>query len=128
MADINITPFTDVLLVLLIIFMSLAAIGVPPGFQKGFPTCCHGTHGTVRAPIRVEIASGPRFFLDGHRVAGAQLYRSMALAVERARSDPAHYTDHIELTGSASVPYDAIVKVLDAGRQAGDDDVGLIVY
>ena len=31
MAEINITPFTDVLLVLLIIFMILAARGAPPG-------------------------------------------------------------------------------------------------
>jgi len=34
MAEINITPFTDVLLVLLIIFMILAALLTPPGFEK----------------------------------------------------------------------------------------------
>jgi biopolymer transport protein TolR len=37
MAEINITPFTDVLLVLLIIFMILAALVTPPGFQKDLP-------------------------------------------------------------------------------------------
>ena len=37
MAEINITPFTDVLLVLLIIFMILAALVTPPGFQKQLP-------------------------------------------------------------------------------------------
>ena len=37
MAEINITPFTDVLLVLLIIFMILAALITPPGFQKQLP-------------------------------------------------------------------------------------------
>jgi biopolymer transport protein ExbD len=37
MAEINITPFTDVLLVLLIIFMILAALVTPPGFQKELP-------------------------------------------------------------------------------------------
>ena len=37
MAEINITPFTDVLLVLLIIFMILAALITPPGFQKELP-------------------------------------------------------------------------------------------
>ena len=34
MAEINITPFTDVLLVLLIIFMILAALVAPPGFRE----------------------------------------------------------------------------------------------
>src|ERR1700681_5093445 len=37
MAEINITPFTDVLLVLLIIFMILAALVAPPGFEKQLP-------------------------------------------------------------------------------------------
>jgi len=37
MAEINITPFTDVLLVLLIIFMILAALVAPPGFEKELP-------------------------------------------------------------------------------------------
>lgn len=34
MAEINITPFTDVLLVLLIIFMILAALVAPPGAAR----------------------------------------------------------------------------------------------
>ena len=37
MSTINITPFTDVLLVLLIIFMILAALVAPPGFEKQLP-------------------------------------------------------------------------------------------
>lgn len=70
MTEINITPFTDVLLVLLIIFMILAALATPPGFQKRFP--------------------GPPGFAD------------------------------------ANARYDWIIKVLDAARQAGDEDVGFV--
>ena len=89
MAEINITPFTDVLLVLLIIFMLLAALAAPPGFQKSFDKCnapCGG--GPLLRPILVEVATGPHVFVNG---------------------------------------IDAIIKVLDAGRLAGDDDVGLVV-
>lgn len=128
MADINITPFTDVLLVLLIIFMLLAALAVPPGFQKSFENR-RAPHGDdhLRQPILVEVTSGPHIFVNGILVTSGQLYRAMADAVGRHHRDPDHFSSHIELVGAADAPYDAIVKVLDAGRLAGDDDVGLVI-
>jgi len=128
MADINITPFTDVLLVLLIIFMLLAALATPPGFQKSFGGCdvgCSGGH--LGQPILVDVASGPRISVNGIAVTDAQLYPAMADAVARHDRDPGHFSSHIELIGASDAPYDAIIKVLDAGRRAGDDDVGLVV-
>ena len=50
MAEINITPFTDVLLVLLIIFMILAALVTPPGFEKELPN--HSNNNIARSRIR----------------------------------------------------------------------------
>jgi biopolymer transport protein ExbD len=128
MAEINITPFTDVLLVLLIIFMLLAALAAPPGFQKSFGKChapCGG--GVLRRPILVEVAPGPHVFVNGIAVTTAQLYPAMVEAVRRHDRDPNHFSSHIELIGASDAPYDAIIKVLDAGRLAGDDDVGLVV-
>lgn len=52
MAEINITPFTDVLLVLVIIFMILASIAVPPGFQKELSGDIQGTIRPIE-PTRV---------------------------------------------------------------------------
>ena len=128
MADINITPFTDVLLVLLIIFMLLAALATPPGFQKSFGACdVRCGSGPLRQPIRVEVASGPRISVNGIGVTTAQLYPAMADAIARHDRDPQHFSSHIELIGASDAPYDAIIKVLDAGRRAGDDDVGLVV-
>ena len=51
-AEINITPFTDVLLVLLIIFMVMAALIAPAGFEKRFDRCCthHGPLPTCQKP------------------------------------------------------------------------------
>jgi biopolymer transport protein TolR len=128
MAEINITPFTDVLLVLLVIFMLLAALATPPGFQKSFSRYTPPKPGGAFAqPIRVDVARGPRTFVNGTLVSLAGLYPAIAAAVRRHQYDPAHYSAHIELFGSSDAPYDAIIKVLDAGRHAGDEDVGLIV-
>jgi biopolymer transport protein ExbD len=39
MSEINVTPFTDELLVLLIIFVVLASLVTPAGFQRNFRPC-----------------------------------------------------------------------------------------
>jgi biopolymer transport protein ExbD len=127
MAEINITPFTDVLLVLLIIFMLLAATAAPPGFQKSFMKSARGGPGPELAPIIVAISASSRVTIDGAYVPAAVLYAAMAHAVSSHGADPKHDSKHIEVIGSAAAPYDSILRVMDAGRQAGDDDVGLVI-
>jgi biopolymer transport protein ExbD len=127
MAEINITPFTDVLLVLLIIFMILAALNTPPGFQKELPgTCgpmCGGHHPTQ--DIEVTVSASGAITIDGERADSSHLYDRMAEAVHN-HTDRAGFSQHIALTADTAAPYDSIIKVLDAAREAGDDDVGFI--
>jgi biopolymer transport protein ExbD len=128
MAEINITPFTDVLLVLLIIFMLLAAMVAPPGFQKSSPNAPGKSRPSPDLrPIVVEITGTAAILVDGQAAQGLGLYAVMAAAVHRHEQNPRLYTRHIEIIGSAGAPYDAIIRVMDAGRQAGDDDVGLVI-
>jgi len=127
MAEINITPFTDVLLVLLVIFMILAAIAVPPGFQKSIPQPGHATVDYHGIPIRIVVDDRSNVIVEGVRVAPNGIDAAISDAVRRHASNPATYSKHIELIGSSSASYQTIIDVLDAGRQAGDDDVGLIV-
>ena len=126
MAEINVTPFTDVLLVLLIIFMVLAALATPPGFQKSFePPSSGPIDPHPKRPIEVRIQDQGPVLVDG--VPAADLDTMMRAAVQRHRSDPVHETQHIELFAGDTVPYQRIVDVLDAGRLAGDDDIALVV-
>ncbi len=125
MAEINITPFTDVLLVLLIIFMLLAALATPPGFQKAFPRPQQHGPDDVRRSLRVDVVTPSRILIDG--VAAHDLDAAMRDAVRRHTADPQRFNRHIELLATASIPYQTIVSVLDAGRLAGDDDVGLVI-
>src|SRR5579883_2712767 len=87
MAEINITPFTDVLLVLLIIFMILAALITPPGFQKQLPNKSNPNqvnNDDRRKTIEVDVNSKGVIFIDGRRSSPATLYSDMA-EVERRR-------------------------------------------
>ncbi|MBC5827200.1 MAG: biopolymer transporter ExbD [Candidatus Eremiobacteraeota bacterium] len=131
MAEINITPFTDVLLVLLIIFMILAALAAPPGFQKELPNKNNAPQKlnlkTLVHQIQVQVSATNRVFIDGHPTTTATLYQSMADAVKYHQEHAAQgFTTHISLIADNDAPYNTIVKVLDAARQANDDDVGFV--
>jgi biopolymer transport protein ExbD len=128
MAEINITPFTDVLLVLLIIFMILAAIEVPPGFQKQLgPTPSRPVSSVVHAPqLEIVISRDGRITVGGSPASRAKLYASVANAV-RARMLHKR-APHISLIADKDAAYDLVIKVLDAARQAGDNDVGFVTY
>ncbi len=67
MAEINITPFTDVLLVLLIIFMILAALVAPPGFEKELPNKNpnNSTQHKNKNDIEVDVNNKGVIFVDG---------------------------------------------------------------
>ena len=128
MAEINVTPFTDVLLVLLIIFMLLSAIATPAGFQKSFsgsPTPTQGVH--QKPGIFVAIQGGPRFAIDGRTYPRAQLGAALARAIAWRRRHSARYSTHISIEAPKSVTYQSIMDVLDAARSDGDEDVGFVV-
>jgi len=126
MAEINITPFTDVLLVLLIIFMILASLNTPPGFQKDMThqcVVCSGHHPTKN--IEVSITASGATTIDGERVTSSTLYDRMSETV-RFHSSRTGYSTHIAVVADRAAPYGSLITVLDAAREAGDDDVGLV--
>jgi len=131
MAEINITPFTDVLLVLLIIFMILAALSAPPGFQKELPKKNNApqniTKQQLQHQIQVEVSKDNRIYIDSKPVTLATLYPTMVSTVQfHTQHANQGYTTHISLLADADASYNTIIKVLDAARQAGDDDVGFV--
>jgi biopolymer transport protein ExbD len=67
LAEINVTPFVDVVLVLLIIFMITAAV-VEFGMRVGVPPTTTATATRPSKPNVVQIASTGRLFYDGREV------------------------------------------------------------
>jgi biopolymer transport protein ExbD len=123
MAEINITPFTDVLLVLLIIFMILAALITPPGFQKELPNHTNPSSANKDDPkktIEVDVNDKGVIFLDGERTAESDIYNAMA-RVESRRGKL-----HVSIVADAKAPYGLIIRILDAAKQVNLDDVGFV--
>lgn len=129
MAEINIKPFTDRLLVLLVIFMVLAALATPPGFQKHLtrPTANHERVPWQNQEIKVKVTRTNRIYIDGKMVPFANLYQAMAPTIGYHELHRAQgHTKHISLLEDNDASYNTIIRILDAARQAGDEDVGFV--
>ena len=123
MAEINITPFTDVLLVLLIIFMILAALVTPPGFQKELPNKSDPSQNQQqdnKKVIDIEVNDKGVIFVDNTRANEKTIYSVLDRTVaKRGRL-------HVSITSDAKAPYGVIIRILDAAKEANLDDVGFV--
>ncbi|MGA8474526.1 MAG: biopolymer transporter ExbD [Candidatus Cybelea sp.] len=122
MAEINITPFTDVLLVLLIIFMILAALVAPPGFEKELANRNPNSANTPnnKNDIQVIVNEKGVIYVDNKKTDTIGVYRMM---YEVSKVKPHH---HVQVIGDIKAPYGIIIRVLDAAKQAGLEDVGFV--
>jgi biopolymer transport protein TolR len=122
MAEINITPFTDVLLVLLIIFMILAALVAPPGFEKQLPDPGSAQPKPTVAVHTIEVVVNERgtIFVDGKPSDERALYGDLLQTVHRRGKL------HVALAADVKAPYGKIIRVLDAAKVAGLEDVGFV--
>lgn len=122
MAEINITPFTDVLLVLLIIFMILASLVIPPGFEKELPNHSNNNSNNVQQhnDIEVDVNNRGVIFVDGTKTDSVGIYRVM---YETAKKKP---HKHVSIIADAKAPYGVIIRILDAAKEAGLEDVGFV--
>jgi biopolymer transport protein ExbD len=123
MAEINITPFTDVLLVLLIIFMILASLVTPPGFQKELPNNNNApptNKSDNKKNIDVEVNDKGVIFVDAQKTDEQGIYSVLYDTAKRR----GHI--HVAITADTKAPYGIIIRILDAAKEADLDDVGFV--
>ena len=112
MAEINITPFTDVVLVLLIIFMIATPIIVGSGIKVQLPRAETGKPEQERF-ITISIDALENVYLDGKKISVEDLG---SLVNELIQRRPGLM---VKVNGDRSVKYGTVIKVLDAARSAG---------
>jgi len=119
-ADINVTPLVDVMLVLLIIMMIIA-----PLLQQGVVLTLPAAVNAVDKPDTqdqtvVAIDSNSRLWVNSLEVPEQDV-------IPRLQSILEDKTDRtVYLKGDKDAPYSAIMKMMDALRKAGIEQVGLI--
>jgi biopolymer transport protein ExbD/biopolymer transport protein TolR len=116
LSDINVTPFVDVLLVLLVIFMLTAPI-----LQSGIELDVPQTR-TVREisqeRLVVSIDRGQRLFLGSDPV---NIHMLGSLLKEKGATG-----ESVFLRADQSVPFGTVAMVVDELRQAGIEQISMV--
>ncbi|MBF9029154.1 protein TolR [Rhodobacterales bacterium HKCCE3408] len=120
MAEINVTPFVDVMLVLLIVFMvsaPLMTVGVPIDLPD---TAAEALPSPDEEPLTVTLTADGTVMIQTTEVAREELVtRLTAIAAERD-------TTRIFLRADGSIPYDAVMQVMGALNAGGFREIGLV--
>lgn len=117
MAEINITPFTDVVLVLLIIFMIATPFIYQSSMKVQLPQATKSAE-TSRDVIITINAEGEVFFEDSR----IDLYALKGKLKAMTENNP---DLSVIINGDKNVKYDAVIQVMDVLTQSGVKNPGL---
>ena len=123
MADINVTPMADVMIVLLIIFMVIT-----PLLQKGVDVRLPNARNTEQRKDqpKIPVVAVRR---DTATFLGTERLESQASLLPRLKErvkDMAEGTRMVYLKADDRLPYSEVMKVMDLCREAGVEEVALI--
>ena len=120
LAEINVTPLVDVMLVLLIIFMVTAPmltqgldVALPEAEGKSFELATNN-------PAKVTVAASGAVYVDGTPVGSTDLDLTLGPMLRSKRIKRAL------LEADQNVPYGRVVAVLDIMNRAGVQQLGMI--
>ena len=120
MAEINITPFVDVMLVLLIIFMvaaPLLTVGVPVELPK---TAANALPSEKEDPLTVTVTADGTVMIQKTEIAIEALVPKLkSIASEREN-------DRVFLRADGAIPYATVVQVMGALNAGGFSNIGLV--
>jgi biopolymer transport protein TolR len=120
MSEINVTPFVDVMLVLLIIFMVAApmlTVGVPVELPK---TAAAALPTEQEEPLTISITASGTIAIQTTEVADSELIpRLTAIAAERT-------SKKVFLRADGSIPYERVAQVMGALNAGGFNEIGLV--
>lgn len=120
MSEINVTPFVDVMMVLLIIFMVAApmlTVGVPVELPR---TAAQSLPTEQEEPLTVSITAAGELAIQTTVVPEGELIgRLQAIAAERT-------SNRIFLRADGAIPYERVMQVMGALNAGGFSNIGLV--
>lgn len=129
MADINVVPYIDVMLVLLVIFMITAPIltqGVTVDLPKAISESLKSAD---REPIIVSVNRDGEYFLnlsDAPELAMPPQALMVRVAAELTLASESHQAMNVLVKGDQGVEYGKVIQAMSLLKQAGAVQVGLL--
>ena len=119
MSDINVTPFVDVMLVLLIIFMVTAPMMVQ-GVDVDLPVTTAAPLPANEEHLIISVDRDRAVYLNNQEVSVAFLAEKLGAILENLDSDAVY------LKADRQVPYGVVVHVMSQIKKAGVKSLGMI--
>ena len=120
MSEINVTPFVDVMLVLLIIFMvaaPLLTVGVPVKLPE---TAANAMPTENEEPLTITLTADGLILLQSTEIGDGELIPKLkAIAAERT-------SNKIFVRADGAVPYERVAQLMGALNAGGFNDIGLV--
>ena len=119
MADINVTPLVDVMLVLLVIFIITAPL-LSYAIKLDLPNDPAPASEAAPATIKLSIDASGAVFWEGETVSDAELVTRMTTAAKATTLPEGH------LRADKATRYERIAFVLSTAQQAGLAKIGFV--
>ncbi len=117
--EINITPLTDIFLVLLIIMMVIAPLLDQQGLNLTVPENVKAENVKEAKTINFVITNDDKFMLDGQEVEADQLESVIS-------SQSKTLTDGLLIQSDPEATHGAIVKLMDSARNSGVTNISVV--
>lgn len=119
MAEINVTPFVDVMLVLMIIFM-VAAPMLTVGVPIKLPETSANAMPNEEEPLTITLTKDGLVLIQTTEYSQDELIPKLtAIAAERTNKK-------VFLRADGALPYEAVAQVMGALNAGGFNDIGLV--
>ena len=119
MAEINVTPLVDVMLVLLVIFMVTAPM-MQQGVQVNLPKADTKAMAPAEESVVVSVDKNGKVFIDKEEVPAGDLRKRLsAKFVTRSKKE-------VFLKADAGVPYGEVVRTMADIKGAGIERLGMV--
>jgi biopolymer transport protein TolR len=122
MAEINVTPLVDVMLVLLIIFMVTAPLLVS-GVPVELPETSANALDQKKEPVEISIDKEGAVYVDGQETRMGDLAAKFAILAQQQNPEEPR---QIMLRGDRDIDYGKMMKVMGELNRAGLNSVSLV--
>jgi len=119
MSDINVTPFVDVMLVLLIIFMVTAPM-MMEGVNVSLPEATSKPLVSEKKPLIVNIDSENRIFINDFKVSVDGLGEKLNKILDGSKDR------EVYLKADKNISYGLVVRVMSEIKGAGVEKLGMV--
>ena len=120
MSEINVVPYIDVMLVLLVIFMITAPL-LSQGVKVDLPqAAARPVESQDRETLVVTVDREGKYFLDDRRISSEELRRKVAAILRLRPKTP------VLIRGDRQANYGEVVKAMTLLQSAGAPSVGLL--